>query len=93
MKLPNNPVEFTTAGQHYDDSCRILAVVWEGVTVAGDTAELLFQSPTKRFWRGRTNDSNTYLGINWGPYGVHAPNGFIMGPISSGTILVYLSEA
>ncbi len=88
-----NPVEFTAAGQRYDLSCRILAIIWEGSTTAGDTVELRLQNPSRRFWRGRANDTNTYLGLNLGPYGLHAPHGFTLSQISAGTVWVYLSEA
>ena len=92
MSLPVNPIEFTAAGQSYQSSCRILAVVWEGSTTAGDTAELRLRNPSRRFWRGRANDINTYLGINWGPYGIHARYGFTLAQLSAGTVYVYLSE-
>lgn len=88
-----NPVELTAAGQTYDNPCRIAAIVWEGSTSAGDTVELRYQGgKVGKIWRGRAVDSHTYLGVNVGPTGLHAPGGFKVQSISSGTVFVYLLE-
>ena len=94
MQLPVNPIELTVAGQSYDFSCRILAIVWVGATTSGDTVELRHQGGTiRRIWEARTSDTQTYLGLNLGPYGIHALNGFKLQQISAGRLYVYLSEA
>jgi hypothetical protein len=93
MNLVTNPIELTAAGQSYDDECRILAIVWEGATTAGDTVELRYQgAKLGKIWRGRANDTHTYLGLNAGPHGLHAPGGFKVQALSAGTLLVYLRE-
>jgi hypothetical protein len=93
MALPVNPVELTDANQRYEAPCRIIAVVWVGTTTAGDTAEIRHQSPIRTIWKGQATDTNSYMGINLGPFGMHAPSGFSCFSITAGTkILVYLAE-
>lgn len=93
MALPVNPVELTAEGQRYESPCRIIAVVWVGTTTAGDVAEIRHQSPVRTIWKGQATDTNSYMGINLGPFGMHAPSGFSCFSITAGTkILVYLAE-
>ena len=96
MNLPLNPIVLTAIGQGYDDPARILAIVWEGATTAGDTAELRHQADGAGFealiWPGRTPDTNTYQGVNLGPHGVHTPRGFVLRVLSAGRVVVYLRE-
>ena len=91
--LTTNPLEWTTAGQSFDNAARILAIVWHGATTAGDTVKLIYQgSKSGTLWAGRANDTHTYLGVNLGEAGMHAPGGFVLNTISSGTVLIYLRE-
>ena len=87
------PVVMSVAGDTFIESARILAVLWEGVTTAGDTAELRCPVTGRLLWAGRTNDTNTYLGVNVGVEGIHAPYGFRLTSISSGMLLVYPRES
>jgi len=96
MNLPLNPIVLTAVGQSYDDPARILAIVWEGATTAGDVAELRHRAdadnPEALIWPGRTNEAHTYQGVNLGPHGVHTPRGFVLRVLSAGRVLVYLRE-
>ena len=87
------PVILSVTGDKYLQSARILAIIWEGVTVPGDTAVLEDPEGGGRFWRGRANDTHTYVGGNFGGEGIHAPNGFALTHISAGEISVYIREA
>ena len=81
------------AGDTFADSARITAVIWTGSTTAGDTVELRDARTNTLLWAGQTPDTNTYLGINLGPKGLGAPNGFRVTKITTGTrLLVYLME-
>ena len=86
------PVVLTVAGDQYIDPCRILVVIWEGPTSAGDTVALTARGTGSLLWPGRTDSSNTYLGANFGANGVHCPQGFRLSQISGGRVLVYLLE-
>lgn len=86
------PVVMSVVGDTFVQGARILAVVWEGSTTAGTTAELNCPVTGRLLWVGRANDTNTYLGVNVGVEGIHAPNGFRLVSISGGRLLVYLRE-
>lgn len=86
------PVILSVIGDRYIQSARILAIIWEGETVAGDTAVVEDPQGNGRIWRGRANDTNTYVGGNFGEKGIHAPNGFALTQISAGSVSVYLRE-
>ena len=88
------PVVMTTVGDAYVQGAQIAAIVWVGATTAGDTVVLRHRgNPNSLLWEGRTDTTNTYLGANIGPNGIHAPNGFTLQQISAGRLLVYLKEA
>lgn len=87
------PIILSNAADSFIDPCRIIAIVWEGVTASGDTVILRARSNDAILWKGRTNTTQTYQGINLGPHGEHCPNGFYLSQISSGTLLVYLNQA
>ena len=91
---PIGAIIFTAAGQEWDQPCRIIGILWEGTTTAGDRAELKGRGPsnTAMFWPGKTDTTSTYMGMNWGRPGLHAPDGFRVGRLDSGTLYVYLSE-
>lgn len=87
------PVILSVAGDQFLDACRILAIVWEGATSAGDTAVLTARGTGSILWPGRAAGSHTYLDPNFGPDGLHCPNGFTLSQISAGRVCVYLREA
>ena len=85
------PVVMSVVGDTYVDTCRISAIIWEGATTAGDLCEIQTRSGL-RIWRGRTNDTQTYLGVGFGMYGIPAPDGFKLVTLGAGTVAVYLLE-
>ncbi len=93
MALRVGPAILVNAGDQFVDSCRIAAVVWEGTTVSGDTTVLRHRISNEVLWKGRTNSTQTYQGLNLGPHGEHCPNGFYLAQISAGTVMVYLEQA
>ena len=87
------PVILSVAGDRYLSPARILLVIWEGASSSGDTVSLADRVDTSiLLWAARTDTTQTYLGANFGPEGIHAPNGFTLKTISSGRLLVYLRE-
>lgn len=96
LELATNPVVLEAQGEEYATRARVLAVLWEGATTAGDTAEL-WSLESDDFaealiWAGRAADTNTYLGINFGPNGIRAPGGFYAKVLDAGRLIVYLRE-
>jgi len=95
MSLPRTdigPAILDSVGDQFTDGCRIAAIVWEGASTSGDTVELRHRGTNALLWKGRTNTTQTYQGINLGPNGEHCPNGFFMAQISSGTLYVYIQQ-
>lgn len=86
------PAILSQAGDSFVDTCRIIAVVWEGTTVSGNTAILRLRGTDELCWSGRTDTTETYQGINFGPYGIPATDGFYLSQISAGRVLVYIAE-
>jgi len=87
------PIVMEVSGDEFVEKARIAAIIWEGTTTVGDTATLVHRgTPESLLWPGRTNDINTYLGVNVGDKGIHAPNGFKLLQISAGRLIVYLRE-
>lgn len=86
------PVVLTAVGDQFTDGCRIAAIVWEGATTSGDTVTLRHRGNNALLWKGRTNTTQTYLGINLGPNGEHSPNGFYVAQISSGSLMVFIQQ-
>lgn len=82
----------SVAGDVFIKPARILAILWEGATTSGDTVVVNDPVTGQRIWKGRTNTTQTYLGANIGPEGIHAPNGFKLVQISAGEVAVYLRE-
>lgn len=87
------PVILEVEGDEFVDSCRIAAIIWSGATVAGNEAKVVDRKTGAVFWPGRTDTTETYLGISVGRPGISAPNGFKLGKIDNGTVAVYLVEA
>jgi len=86
------PVILQVVGDAYVNSARILAIIWEGATTAGDTVAINDRETGALLWRGRTDTTNTYLGANIGTEGIHAPSGFRLSQMSAGTLYIYLRE-
>lgn len=95
MSLPRaaiGPVVLVNVGDQFTDACRIAAIVWEGGTASGDTVVLRHRISNELLWKGRTNTTQTYQGINLGPHGEHVPNGFYLAQISAGNLMVYILQ-
>lgn len=87
------PVVMTVQGDEFTEPARIAAIIWEGATADGDTVALHHRGdPARLLWAGRTDRTNTYLGVNLQSSGIHAPNGFRLHQLSAGRLLVYLRE-
>jgi len=86
------PVLFEAQGDTFTSPSRVGQVLWEGATAAGDVAELRALTTGELLWAGRAVGVNTYQGINVGPEGIHAPNGFHAALLPAGRMLVYLRE-
>lgn len=87
------PYILTTAGDVITTGLRVLAIIWEGATSAGDTALILDRGSNAVLWAGRTDASNTYLGANFGPEGIPCPDGVRLSQISGGRVFVYPRES
>ena len=87
----HGPYLLSTVGDKIIAGLCVECVVWEGTTTAGDTVELKDPVTGLLFWRGRANDTNTYLGVAWSD-GLKAPNGIVLAQKSSGTVFVYPRE-
>jgi hypothetical protein len=83
------PIIYATVGQSYSSGCCIAAVIWEGATTSGDTAELAKNDTGEVIWAGRTGATQTYIGANLGN-GVSCPMGFNVSKLSAGRLLIYL---
>lgn len=83
------PVIKTAMGQSHTRGCCVSAVIWEGATTSGDTAELSKNDTGEVIWAGRTASQQTYIGANLSP-GVLCPAGFNVSKLSSGRLLIYL---
>ena len=97
IPVGDNPIIFTALGDRYLFGFRALGIVWEGATAQGDTVRVakLNEDKTvgKLLWPGRTNITNTYQGMNWGPKGLHAPFGIQCTGIKDGTqVCIYRME-
>jgi len=90
-KVNLGPVVLAAAGDQFTDACRVSAIVWEGATASGDTVVVRHRTG-ELLWKGRTNTTQTYQGINLGPNGEHCPNGFFLSSISAGAVMVYINQ-
>lgn len=90
------PIVMSVAGDQFVDGCRLAAILWTGATTAGDTVTVHARNEQggvgALIWKCRTDSTNTYLGINTGPQGVHLPYGFRLTQIPAGDVLAYLRE-
>jgi hypothetical protein len=85
------PVILQVIGDAYTSPANITAIVWEGVTLEGDQVLLRHRGNNEELWPGRTDTTQTYLGISFAE-GLKAPNGFWVSRIDSGKLRVYIKE-
>ena len=85
------PVILQVAGDAFTSPANISAIVWEGLTTEGDQVVLRHRGNDEELWPGRTDTTQTYLGISFAE-GLKAPNGFYVSRIDSGKLRVYIKE-
>jgi hypothetical protein len=91
--MTSGPIIMDTVGDTFAEASRVLLFIWEGATSAGDTISVHAANGIGTLlWAARTPDTQTYLGANFGPSGIPAPDGFKLTQISAGRLLVYLRE-
>lgn len=85
------PVILSVVGDTFTERCRILAITWVGTLANGDVAQLRGRgdSAADVLWKGAYPD---IVGLNVGPTGIHAPDGFTLATLSAGEVHVYLKE-
>ena len=87
------PVVMSAAGDAFIEGARILTIIWESSTSAGNTCILRARGSNALLWKGRADSDHTYQGANFGPHGIPAPGGFVLAKIDgTGTLMVYLRE-
>jgi len=87
------PVLLQVVGDEFTDASRINVILWKYTSsTAGD--EVVLSDPETGYvlWEGVTDQTNTYLGANFGVHGLDAPNGFRLSSIAGGKLFVYLRE-
>ena len=89
-----SPIRLTAAGQSYPQSCRVVGIIWTGVTTIGDQVVLKGNgdSQLKVIWDAMTDTTSTYLGAMFGRPGLHVPDGFRADVLMSGQLYIYLAE-
>lgn len=92
MPASQAPVLLEAVGDRYAFPCRIMAIIWEGATTAGDQVEIKDLVTGELLWPGRAADTNTYVGANFSSFNVGC-QGFIANMLDSGRVLVYLAKA
>ena len=83
------PIAMSVVGDAFVESAQIRAIVWEGVTTAGDTCEIRERATGNILFKGRAVSTQTWEGIS---LRMSAPTGFRLSQISSGQVFVYLDE-
>ncbi len=83
----------SVAGDQFVEAARIMSILWEGATTAGDRATVVDRVTNALLFPFRTDGSHTFLGISFGPHGMPAPNGFKLQQISAGRVCVFLRES
>jgi hypothetical protein len=84
------PVLFDSVDDAYVDSAHIFQIIWEGATASGNAVEIRLRVTNELVWAARTDATQTYLGVNFGPQGISAPNGFAATILGAGRVLIYL---
>lgn len=92
MNQAHIPVVMSVVGDQFTDSCRISAIIWEGQTSVNDICEIHTLVGDYRLWKGRANDTSTYLGVGWGYPGIPCDGGFKLVALGAGTVAVYILE-
>ena len=92
--MPNiGPIVLSVAGDNFKQSSRISAVRWVSQnSIIGDSVVLSCPVTGSLLWESVATWNHTADPQNFGPVGIHAPNGFILSQISSGKLLVYIQE-
>jgi hypothetical protein len=85
------PVVLQAQGDDYPVNGRIQSLVWDGASTSGDRVVLRDCVTHELLWQGRTELTQTYLGISF-PAGLSAPRGFYADVLMSGLVIVYLWE-
>lgn len=89
MREWTNPVVLRVAGDKIVGKFRILSFLWVGVTTSGDTVQI----NDGNTWEGRTDGTQTYIGMSFQPHGLPVNGGITLTQISAGKVLVYIVEA
>ncbi len=90
--MAHAPVIFDVLGDRFSEAATIASIIWEGTTTSGDRVELRANGTQDVLWAGRTDRTQTYLGVTIGPEGIMAPQGFYASRLDSGQLIVYLKE-
>jgi hypothetical protein len=85
------PVVLQAQGDDYPVNGRIQSLVWDGASTSGDRVVLRHCDTHELLWQGRTELTQTYLGISF-PAGLSAPKGFYADILMSGLVIIYLWE-
>jgi len=87
------PIVMQVAGDKFVDGARINVIIWSfASSTAGHQVSLTDPKTGSLLWEAVTDQTNTYLGANFGVHGLHAPNGFKLNNIAGGRLLVFLRE-
>lgn len=91
MPVPEivGPIVLNAVGEGYAKSTQIRAVLWEGVTTAGDTCELIENGSSRLLFAGRATGTQTWEGMM---LPMSCPGGFQLTKLSAGRVIVYLAE-
>lgn len=91
MAVPDivGPTVLTAAGQEYAEPAQIRGILWEGVTTAGDTCELVERLSGRLLFPGRATGTQTWEGVI---LPMSAPTGFKLTQLSAGRVIVYHAE-
>lgn len=90
--MAHAPIIFDVVNDRFTESATIASIIWEGSTTSGDRVELRANVTQDVLWAGRTDRTETYLGVTIGPEGIMAPQGFYASRLDSGRVIVYLKE-
>jgi hypothetical protein len=87
----SSPIVLQVQGDAYGQPAHISAIVWDGATTSGDRVVLRHLGTHELLWQGRTDGTQTYLGVSWAR-GLSAPRGFYADVLMNGMVMVYLQE-
>jgi hypothetical protein len=89
MQPFDRPIVLSVAGNTIKHGLRVLAIVWDANSTSGDRVALNDPASGEPIWSASTDSTQTYLGGNFGPSGIHCPDGLRLTQISSGNLYVY----